>query len=193
MGTKVPIRAEYSGNTPIGFSEYQTDDYVGAVYGGTGHNTFSINDILLGNSLGSLDKRKLVEGTGITIVNDGSNLTINSTAVGVTASDVVLGMVKVPSNSGIKIDGDGSITIKPGTPNFIGGVRVYGDGTGGIRTDEDGGIVHSTASDGNVITGQDGGEVISELTIDQYGHVSKWRKKNVDADGTAVAMAIALG
>ena len=135
----------------------------------------------------------IVEAQVDTIVNDGSNLMINSTTVGVPATDVTLGMVKIPSTSGVTIDTSGNLNIRAGTNDIIGGVKIYGDGRGGIKTDDNGSIVHSTASDGNVITGQTGGEVISELTIDEYGHVSKWRKKNVESEGAAVAMAIALG
>jgi len=105
MPVKIPVRAEYNNSgSPTGLSEYQSNEYVGTLYGGTGQNTYNNGEILIGNSSGTLTKNTIQGEAGkITVTNDDGAILISLDAdVGVSpATSTTLGTVKVPNVSAV--------------------------------------------------------------------------------------------
>ena len=79
MPIKIPVRAEYNNSgSPTGLSEYQSDEYVGALYGGTGQNTYNSGEVLIGNSSGTLTKNTIQGEVGkITVTNGNGTILIS--------------------------------------------------------------------------------------------------------------------
>ena len=105
MPVKIPVRAEYNNSgSPTGLSEYQTNEFVGSLYGGTGYNTYSNGEILIGNSSGTLTKNTIQGEAGkITVTNNDGAIIISLDAdIGISpATTSTVGTVKVPSTDAV--------------------------------------------------------------------------------------------
>jgi len=150
MPIKIPVRAEYNNSgSPTGLSEYQSDEYVGALYGGTGQNTYNSGEVLIGNSSGTLTKNTIqgevgkitvTNGNGTILISLDSNLGLSS------ATPYTSGTVRVPSPNAVSAF-DSVITA--GGTGYSDATNV---GTTGGTAGSSGLTVDITTTDG-VVTG----------------------------------------
>ena len=91
MAEKTPVRVNYDGsNNPIGFAEFQADDFIGLDDGGTGGSYASLAELLSGVGLGTGDTPTF---TGIITSGDvtiGGNLTVDGTTTTVNSTTVTI-------------------------------------------------------------------------------------------------------
>ena len=91
MAEKTPVRVNYDGsNNPIGFAEFQANDFIGLDDGGTGGSFASFAELLSGIGLGTGDTPVF---TGLTTSGDvivGGNLTVNGTTTTVNSTIVTI-------------------------------------------------------------------------------------------------------
>lgn len=60
---------------------------IGAAYGGTGQNSYTDGQLLIGNTAGGLTKATLTAGSGVSIANGNGSITISATGASYTAGD----------------------------------------------------------------------------------------------------------
>jgi len=207
MPVKIPVRAEYNNSgSPTGLSEYQSDEYIGSLYGGTGQNTYSNGEILIGNSSGTLTKNTIqgevgkitvTNGNGTILISLDSNLGLSS------ATSYTSGTVRVPSpnavselNSSITNGGTGysdatNVSTTGGTAGSSGltvditttdgvvtGVTLKNNGAGYAASD----IITITGGNADAqVTVQT--VVTGGLSVDGYGNLSH-RAVNASVGGT---------
>jgi len=91
MAEKTPVRVNYDGsNNPIGFAEFQADDFIGLDDGGTGGSYASLAELLSGVGLGTGDTPTftgLITSGNVTI---GGNLTVDGTTTTVNSTTVTI-------------------------------------------------------------------------------------------------------
>ena len=91
MAEKTPVRVNYDGsNNPIGFAEFQADDFIGLDDGGTGGSYASLAELLSGIGLGTADTPTF---TGLTTSGNviiGGNLTVDGTTTTVNSTTVTI-------------------------------------------------------------------------------------------------------
>jgi len=117
MPVKIPVRGDYdSSGTPTGLSEFQSNEYISSKFGGTGQNTYSSGEILVGNASGSLTRNKLQGQAGQVLVTSGDGtitISLDSSLGFGIATQNNLGTVKVPLSGGLEIDNQGNLKIAP--------------------------------------------------------------------------------
>ena len=91
MAEKTPVRVNYdNSNNPIGFAEFQADDFIGLDDGGTGGSYASLAELLSGIGLGTGDTPTF---TGLLTSGDvtiGGNLTVDGTTTTVNSTIVTI-------------------------------------------------------------------------------------------------------
>ncbi|MAG26581.1 hypothetical protein CMI47_13635 [Candidatus Pacearchaeota archaeon] len=188
MPVKIPVRGDYDASgTPTGLSEFQSGEYVSAPFGGTGQNTYSSGEILVGNASGSLTRNKIQGQAGQVVVTSGDGtITISldsSLGLGI-ATQNNLGTVKVPTSGGLEVDAQGNLKIAP-------------------MIDASSGISDFT-TEVNL-------EVVKAIDVDESGRVKEIKRELIaikdgvalvedaegnavlQSDGLAVAMSIVFG
>lgn len=79
--------------------------------GGTGQNTYTDGQLLIGNSTGStLAKTTLTAGSGVTITNGAGSITIAATGLGGTVTSVGLSLPSIFSVTGSPVTSSGTLT-----------------------------------------------------------------------------------
>ena len=188
MPVKIPVRGDYDASgTPTGLSEFQSGEYVSTPFGGTGQDTYSSGEILVGNASGSLSRNKLQGQAGQVIVSSGDGtITISldsSLGLGI-ATQNNLGTVKVPTSGGLEIDNQGNLIIAPlaeassGISDFSTEVNL--EVVKSIDLDDSGRVLEITRQ---LIAIKDG----VMLANDAVGNPV------LQSDGLAVAMSIVFG
>ena len=188
MPVKIPVRGDYdSSGTPTGLSEFQSNEYISSKFGGTGQNTYSSGEILVGNVSGSLTRNKLQGQAGQVVVTSGDGtITISldsSLGLGI-ATQNNLGTVKVPLSGGLEIDNQGNLIIAPiaaassGISDFATNINL--EVVKSIDLDDSGRVMEITRKS---IAIKDGVTLIE----DALGNVI------LQSDGLAVAMSIVFG
>ena len=188
MPVKIPVRGDYDASgTPTGLSEFQSGEYVSTPFGGTGQDTYSSGEILVGNASGSLTRNKIQGQAGQVVVTSGDGtITISldsSLGLGI-ATQNNLGTVKVPTSGGLEVDAQGNLKIAPVV-----------DASSGIS---------DFATNVNL-------EVVKSIDLDDSGRVLEIEKQIIaikdgvmlandavgnpvlQSDGLAVAMSIVFG
>ena len=91
MAEKTPVRVNYDGsNNPIGFAEFQADDFIGLDDGGTGGSYASLAELLSGIGLGTADTPTFTGLTTSGNVTIGGNLTVDGTTTTVNSTTVTI-------------------------------------------------------------------------------------------------------
>ena len=189
MPVKIPVRAEYNNSgSPTGLSEYQTNEFVGSLYGGTGYNTYSNGEILIGNSSGTLTKNTIQGEAGkITVTNnDGAILISLDADVGVSpATSASLGIVKIPNTNAVsQLDP----TVTAGGTDYSNATNVA---TTGGTLGSSGLTVDITTSDGvvtaAVVNNGGSGYVVDDLITITGGNVdAKVTVQTIVSGGLAI-------
>ena len=108
---------------------------VGVAYGGTGQNTFTNGQLLIGNSTGNtLSKSTLTAGSGVSITNGNGTITINASGANFTAGD---GLDLVGSELSLDLKANGGLVIEStelavdlGASAITGTLAIADGGTG---------------------------------------------------------------
>ena len=108
---------------------------VGVAYGGTGQNSFTDGQLLIGNSTGNtLSKGTLTAGSGVSITNGNGTITINASGANFTAGD---GLDLVGSELSLDLKADGGLVIETtelavdlGASAITGTLAIADGGTG---------------------------------------------------------------
>ena len=108
---------------------------VGVAYGGTGQNTFTDGQLLIGNSTGNtLSKSTLTAGSGVSITNGNGTITINASGANFTAGD---GLDLVGSELSLDLKANGGLVIEStelavdlGASAITGTLAIADGGTG---------------------------------------------------------------
>ena len=206
MPVKIPVRAEYNNSgSPTGLSEYQLNEFVGSLYGGTGYNTYSNGEILIGNSSGTLTKNTIQGEAGkITVTNNDGAIIISLDAnIGLnSATNYTSGTVRVPSPNAVSVfdsivdggtgysdatnvattggaAGSSGLTVDiTTTDNVVTAVTVHNSGAGYAVDD----VITITGGNADAqVTVQT--VVIGGLSVDGYGNLSH-RAVNASAGNT---------
>ena len=207
MPIKIPVRAKYNNSgSPTGLSEYQSDEYVGVLYGGTGQNTYNSGEVLIGNSSGTLTKNTIqgevgkitvTNGNGTILISLDSNLGLSS------ATPYTSGTVRVPSPNAVSefasvitdggtgysdtinvattggTSGSSGLTVDiTTTDNVVTGVTIKNNGAGYEVND----VITITGGNADAqVTVQT--VVTGGLSVDGYGNLSH-RAVNASVGGT---------
>lgn len=139
---KTPIRVNYSGETPIGISEYQTNESIPVLYGGTGQVNVDRGQIIVGDISDQEYKTKKFTDTAgfVTCMFDetwltGIGMPVNQTTFGTTqfysGETIYQGLtVETSTASAIIIENSGvSATFKVKSINgtFVAGEVVWAE------------------------------------------------------------------
>jgi hypothetical protein len=108
---------------------------VGVAYGGTGQNSFTDGQLLIGNSTGNtLSKSTLTAGSGVSITNGNGTITINASGANFTAGD---GLDLVGSELSLDLKANGGLVIETtelavdlGASAITGTLAIANGGTG---------------------------------------------------------------
>ena len=108
---------------------------VGVAYGGTGQNSFTDGQLLIGNSTGNtLSKSTLTAGSGVSITNGNGTITINASGANFTAGD---GLDLVGSELSLDLKANGGLVIEStelavdlGASAITGTLAIADGGTG---------------------------------------------------------------
>ena len=108
---------------------------VGVAYGGTGQNSFTDGQLLIGNSTGNtLSKSTLTAGSGVSITNGNGTITINASGANFTAGD---GLDLVGSELSLDLKANGGLVIETtelavdlGASAITGTLAIADGGTG---------------------------------------------------------------
>ena len=108
---------------------------VGVAYGGTGQNSFTDGQLLIGNSTGNtLSKSTLTAGSGVSITNGNGTITINASGANFTAGD---GLDLVGSELSLNLKANGGLVIETtelavdlGASAITGTLAIADGGTG---------------------------------------------------------------
>lgn len=108
---------------------------VGVAYGGTGQNSFTNGQLLIGNSTGNtLSKSTLTAGSGVSITNGNGTITINASGANFTAGD---GLDLVGSELSLDLKANGGLVIEStelavdlGASAITGTLAIADGGTG---------------------------------------------------------------
>ena len=108
---------------------------VGVAYGGTGQNSFTDGQLLIGNSTGNtLSKSTLTAGSGVSITNGNGTITINASGANFTAGD---GLDLIGSELSLDLKANGGLVIEStelavdlGASAITGTLAIADGGTG---------------------------------------------------------------
>jgi hypothetical protein len=108
---------------------------VGVAYGGTGQNSFTDGQLLIGNSTGNtLSKSTLTAGSGVSITNGNGTITINASGANFTTGD---GLDLVGSELSLDLKANGGLVIEStelavdlGASAITGTLAIADGGTG---------------------------------------------------------------
>ena len=108
---------------------------IGPAYGGTGQNSFTDGQLLIGNSTGNtLSKSTLTAGSGVSITNGNGTITINASGANFTAGD---GLDLVGSELSLDLKANGGLVIEStelavdlGASAITGTLAIADGGTG---------------------------------------------------------------
>jgi len=108
---------------------------IGVAYGGTGQNSFTDGQLLIGNSTGNtLSKSTLTAGSGVSITNGNGTITINASGANFTAGD---GLDLVGSELSLDLKANGGLIIEStelavdlGASAITGTLAIADGGTG---------------------------------------------------------------
>jgi hypothetical protein len=108
---------------------------IGVAYGGTGQNSFTDGQLLIGNSTGNtLSKSTLTAGSGVSITNGNGTITINASGANFTAGD---GLDLVGSELSLDLKANGGLVIEStelavdlGASAITGTLAIANGGTG---------------------------------------------------------------
>lgn len=108
---------------------------IGPAYGGTGQNSFTDGQLLIGNSTGNtLSKSTLTAGSGVSITNGNGTITINASGANFTAGD---GLDLIGSELSLDLKANGGLVIEStelavdlGASAITGTLAIADGGTG---------------------------------------------------------------
>jgi len=108
---------------------------IGVAYGGTGQNSYTDGQLLIGNTAGGLSKATLTAGAGVTITNGNGSITISSTGATYTTGnglDLSGGnefSLDLKANGGLVIEST-ELALDLGASSITGTLAVGDGGTG---------------------------------------------------------------